>query len=203
MGKNPSWFSAEGGGREAVKDLDTRRFPVENVSWDDAVEFCRQLSALAPEKAAGRVYRLPTEAEWEYACRSGTTTPFHFGVFLSSSRANFDGNYPYGHADKGPFLERTTRVGSFPPNAFQLHDMHGNVWQWCADYYDKDYYTKGPGMDPRNDDRGPMGLRLLRGGAWDVGGRLCRAAYRHRNAPNSHLNRVGFRVACTILAPPS
>ena len=98
---------------------------MEHVSWDDAVAFCRKLSELPEEKKAGRVYRLPTEAEWEYACRAGTKTPFHYGNSLSSKQANFNGNFPYGGADKGPYLKRTAKVGSYAANAFGLYDMHG------------------------------------------------------------------------------
>ncbi len=127
MGKNPSYFSAAGDGKDRVKDMDTTRFPVEMISWADAVEFCRKLSEMPEEKQAGRVYRLPTEVEWEYACRGGTVTAFHYGAALSSTQANFRGNFPYGGAAKGPYLERTTKVGSYQPNAYGLYDMHGNV----------------------------------------------------------------------------
>ena len=101
MGNNPSWFSATGGGKDKVAGMDTSRFPVEHVSWEEAVDFCRKLSELPEEKAAGRVYRLPTEAEWEYACRAGTTTAFHYGNSLSADQANFNGDYPYGGAPRG------------------------------------------------------------------------------------------------------
>ncbi len=113
MGVNPACFMA---------NLFKRNpgHPVEQVSWDEAVDFCQRLSSLAAEKHAGRVYRLPTEAEWEYACRAGTTTPFHFGTSLFSIQANIDYN-----------RNRTTKVGSYPPNAWGLYDMHGNVWEWC------------------------------------------------------------------------
>jgi formylglycine-generating enzyme required for sulfatase activity len=122
MGTNPSFFSPTGDGRYWVKDQDTSKFPVESVSWNDAVEFCKQLSELPEEKQNGRVYRLPTEAEWEYACRAGAASskPFSFGDSLSSTQANFKGNYPYGGAEKGPDLERTTRVGSYSGEALAL-----------------------------------------------------------------------------------
>lgn len=110
MGTNPSYFSATGGGKGDVRGLDTSRYPVEQVSWDDAVEFCRRLSSASGE-SPGAKYSLPTEAQWEYACRAGTTTPFHFGVSLNGSEANSKGNYPYGTTAKGPYLERTTSVG--------------------------------------------------------------------------------------------
>ncbi len=134
MENNPSCFSANGDGKYSVNDMDTSRFPVENVSWDDAVAFCKKLSELPEEKKAGRVYRLPTEAEWEYACRAGTKTPFHYGDSLSSKQANFCGHFPYGGADKGPWLKRTAKVDTYAANAFGLYDMHGNVWEWCQDW---------------------------------------------------------------------
>ena len=165
MGYNPSYFSKDGEGKTGVtyitkpaggKDkvpADTSGFPVENVSHEEAEEFCKKLTA--KEAKSGRKYRLPTEAEWEYACRGGaaSSTPFHFGDTLSSSQANFNGNYPYGGADKGEYL-RTCKVGSYKKNGFGLYDMHGNVWEWCADWYSKDYYSKSPAKDPP----GPGGL---------------------------------------------
>jgi formylglycine-generating enzyme required for sulfatase activity len=163
-----------------VKDLNTDRFPVESVSWHDAVAFCDKLSAQPEEKAAGRVYRLPTEAEWEYACRAGTDTPFSWGKSASSRDANFDGNYPYGGAE-GPYLKRPCPVGSYKPNPWGLYDMGGNVWQWCHDWY-KDDYKEG----------------VLRGGSWYNPGRNCRAACRYRNDPGRRNNDFGFRVALSL-----
>ena len=127
MGKNPSYFSATGDGKDEVSGMDASRFPVERVSWDDAVEFCRKLSELPEEKTAGHVYRLPTEAEWEYACRAGTTTPFHFGSKLNGEEANCDGSLPLGTTIKGPSLDRPTTVGSYQPNVFGLYYMHGKL----------------------------------------------------------------------------
>lgn len=121
MGNNPSRFKGE-------------KRPVERVSWKDAVEFCQKLSALT-----GETYRLPSEAEWEYACRAGTTTPFYFGKTITSDLVNYDGNYPYGSGPKGTYRKETTEVGQFPPNAFGLYDMHGNVQEWCADTYHDSY----------------------------------------------------------------
>src|SRR5262249_50320440 len=122
--------------------------PAEQVRWKEAVEFCAKLSDLPVERKAGRVYRLPTEAEWEYACRAGSTTAFPSGEKLASSQANFNGNYPAGNADKGPYLQKTAKVGSYPPNAWGLYDMHGNVMEWCSDWYDPDYYKNSPKQDP-------------------------------------------------------
>jgi len=127
MKKNPSQFLEGGRWKNKVSGLDTSRFPVETVSWDNAVEFCRKLSSLPEERAAGRVYHLPTEAEWEYACRAGTTTSFHFGSELNGREANCNGTDPYGTTEKGPYLGHPTTVGSYAPNAFGLYDMHGNL----------------------------------------------------------------------------
>ncbi len=114
MGNNPSYFKGA-------------KLPVEHVSWNDAVQFCQKLS-----QKTGKNYRLPSEAEWEYACRAGTTTPFYFGETITPDLVNYNGNYPYSAASKGLDRAKTTDVGSFPPNAFGLYDMHGNVWEWCS-----------------------------------------------------------------------
>jgi formylglycine-generating enzyme required for sulfatase activity len=200
MSENPSYFSASGGGKERVKGLDTDDFPVDSVSWHDAKKFCDKLSALPKEKKAGRVYRLPREAEWEYACRAGTTTPFHYGKSLSSEQANFDGNYPYGGADKGPYLKRPSKVGSYKPNAWGLYDMHGNVWQWCQDWYKKDYYAESDKEDPKGPESGTA--RVLRGGSRYSNGWVCRAADRGRFVPGRRLDIVGFRVVCVAPRTP-
>jgi uncharacterized protein (TIGR02996 family) len=190
MGHNPSYFAVEGAYSFRVKGLDTRRFPVEHVTWNDAVAFCARLSRLPAEKQAGRVYRLPTEGEWEYACRAGTTTPFAFGASLSSAQANFNGNHPYGGAEVGPFLERTRPVGSSPPNAWGLFDMHGNVWEWCADWFEE-----YPG-EPRADPSGPAWgtRRVIRGGAYNDGAGSCRSAWRAGLQPDRIGSGLGFRV---------
>ena len=124
-------------------------FPVEHVSYDDAQEFCRRLS-----EKEGKLYRLPTEAEWEYACRAGTTSPFSFGDSCNGTEANCNGELrPYGTKIKGKNLERTTKVGSYPPNAFGLYDMHGNVWERCSDWFDGRYYEDSPLEDPAGPGR--------------------------------------------------
>jgi formylglycine-generating enzyme required for sulfatase activity len=178
--------------------------PVENIRWNHAVEFCNRLSAQPAEKKAGRSYRLPTEAEWEYACRAGTTTPFHYGLSLSSTQANFNGNYPYGMADKGPYLRRTSKVGSYKPNPWGLNDMHGNVQEWCSDFYDPNYYKTSPRKDPKGPEKGVLSTdykdfyRVVRGGSWLDEARGCRSAYRFRAMPHDGYQIVGFRVVCEV-----
>lgn len=194
--KNPSHFATSGGGTEIVKGMDTRRYPVETATWKDATEFCQRLSALPGEKDAGRVYRLPTEAEWEYACRGGEATPVAGGSNLAATQANFDGSQPYGSAAKGPSLQRPVAVGSFPPNAFGLFDMHGNVWEWCADWYQEDYYRKSASKDPTGPETGLH--RVMRGGCFLSAGAGCRSAVRGQAEPNSKLICTGFRVACEL-----
>ncbi|MGH2414455.1 MAG: formylglycine-generating enzyme family protein, partial [Microcystaceae cyanobacterium] len=165
--------------------------PVERVSWDDAVEFCARLS-----KKTGREYRLPSEAEWEYACRAGTTTPFYFGETITTDVANYNGDYIYRNAPKGEYRRRTTRIGSFPPNAFGLYDMHGNVWEWCADTWHNNY--KGAPTDGRawiNDNNNKY--RVLRGGSWVCYPGSCRSACRlYYGAGDGGVYDFGFRVAC-------
>jgi formylglycine-generating enzyme required for sulfatase activity len=197
MGKNPSFFHPKNGG-----SLD---HPVEQVRWGEARDFCTRLSALADEKKAGRTYRLPTEAEWEYACRAGTTTPFNTGDALSSRQANFNGDVPYGGAEKGPFLRRTAKVGSYAPNAWGLYDMHGNVLQWCNDWYDPDYYKKSAKENPKGPENGvmPTGFErwffvVVRGGCWLDEGRACRSARRFRLQQSEPYRWTGLRVACDV-----
>jgi formylglycine-generating enzyme required for sulfatase activity len=192
MGFNPSHFSAAGKGKDKVKGMSTSDLPVENVSWNDAVELCRKLSDLPAERSARRRYRLPSEAEWEYACRAGTTTPFYFGNSLSSRQANFNGNYPYGSAGKYDYLERTCNVGSNKPNRFGLHDMHGNVAEWCSDWDALDYYQKSPRRDPQGPSAGVQ--RVIRGGSWSDFSISCRSAARGVREPSCRGHDVGFRV---------
>ncbi|MCH7520611.1 MAG: formylglycine-generating enzyme family protein [Candidatus Marinimicrobia bacterium] len=226
MSRDPCYSSASGGNADAPvipsypawrnrPGSDTSRFPVEYVSWYDAVEFCNKLSVkeqFTPyyklqnvERKAGRIvkakvtitegngYRLPTEAEWEYACRAGTTTPFHFGSTSNGRKSNIDGNYPFGTKTKGPYLKRTTTVGSYTANTFGLHDMHGNVWEWCQDRYDKEYYAKSPRVDPEGPSTGVS--RVGRGGSWGRHARFCRSALRNWLSPGLRNYDLGFRAA--------
>jgi formylglycine-generating enzyme required for sulfatase activity len=201
MGTNPSAFSTGGLKPNKVSGNDTSRYPVENVSWEDAVEFCRKLSSRPEEQRAGRRYRLPTEAEWEYACRAGTTTPFHFGTQLDGREANCDGTYPYGTESKGQSLERTTTVGSYAPNAFRLYDMHGNVREWCQDWYEKDYYSGSPVDDPQGPASASYAVRAYRGGGWREPAARCRTAEHGWVHPFHRYRDMGFRVAL-VRAPP-
>jgi formylglycine-generating enzyme required for sulfatase activity len=192
---NPSGFTS----RSRSDRTDTDSFPVEQVSWDDAHEFCRRLSGSVDEATASRTYRLPTEAEWEYACRAGESnvrTAFNIGGSLSSVEANFHGRYPYGDGRPGPSLFRTTKVGLFKPNTIGLYDLHGNAWEWCSDKYNRDYYLNGPKTDPS----GPRGgeQRVCRGGSWRNNAIRCRAAYRGKYDPAVRVDNVGFRAVFTI-----
>jgi formylglycine-generating enzyme required for sulfatase activity len=194
MGKNPSYFCAQGDDKDKVKGLETARFPVEGVTWGDAGEFCETLNKRhAKEKGT---FRLPTEAEWEYACRGGTTAPYYFGKECNGTQANCNGTEPYGTSEKGPYLKRPSEVGGYArvaPHPWGLCDMHGNVWQWCNDRYDKGYYGKSPNRDPQGPDNGED--RVLRGGSWDGDARDCRAASRDGLAQSYRLSLLGFRVA--------
>lgn len=163
--------------------------PVEQVSWEDAVEFCARLS-----RATGRTYRLPTEAEWEYACRGSTTTPFAFGQTVTAQLVNYNGNYPYAQAPKGTYRETTTPVGFMGvANGFGLFDMHGNVWEWCLDYWHESYNgapTDGTSWETAGDTR----YRVLRGGSWSSLGSYCRSANRYWGTPDNRSLNVGFRI---------
>jgi formylglycine-generating enzyme required for sulfatase activity len=166
--------------------------PVVNVSWAEAMEFCRRLSL-----RTGKHYTLPSEAQWEYACRAGTTTPFHFGETISPELANFNGNYTYREGQKGVYREQTTNAGSFPANAWGLHDMHGNVWEWCADHWHGNYNKAPAGDRPWiNKKAGDDSNRRLRGGSWSLNPGYCRSASRGNDHPDNQHNDVGFRVCC-------
>jgi formylglycine-generating enzyme required for sulfatase activity len=189
MGTNPSCFCREGEAKMVVQGMDTRRWPVENLSWADAVRFCKTLSR---KDRHGRQFRLPTEAEWEYACRAGTTTPFHFGKELNGKQANCNGGRPYGTKEKGPSLGHPTRVGSYRANAWGLYDMHGNVWEWCQDRYCR--YGEEALVDPpaEEGDGGPV----VRGGSWGEPARYSRAAHRAWSTQDSRGSGfAGFRIA--------
>jgi formylglycine-generating enzyme required for sulfatase activity len=183
---NPSFFSAGGKGKDDVAGKDTSKFPVENVSWHDAVKFCSALSALPAEKAAGRRYRLPTEAEWEYACRAGTTTKYHSGGDEDDLKVVgwYLTNGSYG----------TQEVGQKQSNAWGLFDMHGNVYQWCSDWYGKGYYGEGDKTDPEGPKK--SNNRVLRGGFWYGSAESCRAAARLGLPPRISRSWIGFRVVC-------
>jgi formylglycine-generating enzyme required for sulfatase activity len=201
MGKNPSYFSKGGDGSKALKGIEnTDDFPVEQVTWDDATEFCRKLPKLASEKAAWRGYRLLTEAEWEYACRAGTKTPFSSGELLSPNEANVDGDRPYLNSPDGPTLKRTTAVGSYKSNAFGLYDMHGNVWEWVADRYAE--RPMSGLMDNYVDPTGPVNgeQRVVRGGGYLGDVALCRSASRRDRDPDYSNKSTGFRVVCVLSA---
>ena len=213
MGTNPSHFGPNGVGRaklaglngggnarqpagvrraaeQAVADFLTSDFPVETVSWSDAVAFCRLLSDRPEERTARRTYRLPTEAEWEYACRAGTTSVRHFedGGALEEHarfRDNADG--------------RTGPVGSKQPNPWGLYDLYGNVWEWCSDYYDRKYYAMSPVSNPQGPTTGTS--RVLRGGSWWDAAPFCRSANRDFYLPTYRDYEVGFRVVCEIASP--
>lgn len=164
--------------------------PVEQVSWYDAIEFCARLS-----QKTGQLYRLPSEAEWEYACRAGTTTPFHFGCTLTPELANYDGKHVYGKGLQGIYRQTTTAVGTFQgANAFGLFDMHGNVWEWCADPWHENYQNAPADGSPWQSDEGAT-YQVLRGGAWYCLPGLCRSAQRHWNQPDGIGSGIGFRVA--------
>jgi formylglycine-generating enzyme len=192
MGTDPSCFSEP----DAEKAAGTcgARLPVERVSWDDACEFCARLSERPAEKAAGRLYRLPTEAEWEYACRAGSTTAFAFGPSLGTAQANFDWRASQG-IEGAPALARgTSPIGSFPSNAWGIYDMHGNVWEWCKDWFSPDYYCRSPGRDPQGSASGFA--RVLCGGGWRSRAAQCRSAARYSATATQRHDAFGFRVVC-------
>ena len=170
MGNNPSEFKGE------------KNLPVEQVSWDDCQAFIKKL-----REKDKKVYRLPSEAEWEFACRAGTKTPFHFGETIFTDQANYNGNFTYGDGKKGKYREKTTPVNTFPANAWGLHDMSGNVWQWCQDKYG-DYPQKDV-VDPTGVEKGK--LRVLRGGSWLNLPGDCRSASRGWIVP-------GFPFCCGL-----
>ena len=165
--------------------------PVESISWLDAVEFCERLS-----KLTHRHYHLPSEAQWEYACRAGTHTPFNTGATIISDLADYMGSYTYRQEDSGIYRQGTTPVGSFSPNAFGLQDMHGNVWEWCEDSWHQSY-RGAPGNAKSWTSRSPLQAKVIRGGSWLDAPTKLRSASRSGYSATS-LNRIiGFRVSCT------
>jgi prepilin-type processing-associated H-X9-DG protein len=188
VGANPSWHTPNGGGKLEVLDQDHRQFPVEQVSWTDAVTFCHRLSALPAERAARRRYRLPTEAEWEYACRVGSTSPFQYPASSNPDKKSGFNMRP-NRTDGLPI----TKVGSYPPNAFGLYDVRGNVMEWCADWFAWDYYKQSPVDDPQGPTSGV--LRVVRGADWRFSGMACK--YTRFDAEPWRSNPlIGFRVVC-------
>ncbi len=196
MGSNPSWFSRNGNGKNQVLDISEEElnlFPVERVSWDDAQAFIKKLNEQEKKRGGEWLFRLPTEVEWEFACRGGATSEeecsYHFYFAkptneLSSDQANFNGKAAFGNAPQGKYLVRPARVGAYPPNKLGLCDMHGNVWQWCEDLYEE------RGLD-----------RVFRGGSWNTFGMVCRASYRNGYAPTLRGQNVGFRLARVPVRP--
>jgi formylglycine-generating enzyme required for sulfatase activity len=179
---NPSRFEGE-------------NLPVEQVSWHEAVEFCDRLS-----NHSGRTYSLPSEAQWEYACRGGTTTPFAFGHTLSTDLANYNGNSTYADGPKGENRNKTTDVGSFYPNAFGLYDMHGNVYEWCLDHWHSNY--EGAPIDGSawiKNSSNADATRILRGGSWFYSPGGCRSASRDLFAAGTRYDSLGFRVVVSAL----
>ncbi|MBD2445127.1 SUMF1/EgtB/PvdO family nonheme iron enzyme [Dolichospermum sp. FACHB-1091] len=177
IGKNPAYFT--GNNR-----------PVEQVSWNNAVDFCQKLS-----QKTGKNYKLPSEAQWEYACRAGTITPFYFGESITPDLVNYNGNYAYAAAPKGQYRKQTTDVGTFPPNAFGLYDMHGNVWEWCEDDWQKNYINA-----PINGSAliNPNAItKVMRGGSWFNDPGNCRSASRRKDGLDDLNDNIGFRVVCS------
>jgi formylglycine-generating enzyme required for sulfatase activity len=173
------------------EDFRGARLPVVNVWLEKALEFCAKLSNFTGEN-----FRLPSEAEWEYACRAGTSTPFNRGASLTTDLANFNGEQPFGQAAKGEFRKRLTPVGSFPPNAFGLYDMHGNVWEWCADIWHENY-SGAPTDGSAWLTNGDSGYCVQRGGSWTDRASNCRSAFRVGDIAHNDENIVGLRVCLT------
>jgi formylglycine-generating enzyme required for sulfatase activity len=220
MKASPSWFSDTGGGKARVEGIDTEDFPVEMVSWFDAVAFCNRLSEMDGYQphytiedvkkdgdsivsatvtiAGGNGYRLPTEAEWEYACRAGWYRPYNYGGFNNGKQANLKPAPDaggYGGPPSWKAVGRTTKGRSYPASPWNMYDIHGNVGEWCSDWYGSDYYTTSPRDDPSGPATGTT--RVIRGGSWMVAEGSCRSASRLSLAPDERKDFAGFRVART------
>jgi formylglycine-generating enzyme required for sulfatase activity len=196
--RNPKARNIGKGGFSLVQgESNSDQRPVDTVSWHDAMEFCNRLS-----QRTGRHYTLPSEAQWEYACRAGSTTPFAFGATLTAELANYNANTTYGEGPKGTNRKQTTPVGLFPANAWGLQDMHGNVYEWCLDHWHDSYegvLADGSAwLKPSASEEEP---RLLRGGSWVGSPRFCRSAYRGLDQPDGADFNVGFRVVCLPQGP--
>jgi formylglycine-generating enzyme required for sulfatase activity len=196
MGKNPSHFQGDRVAERhpetgrVVRDVDSANHPVDSVSYYDAVEFCKRLSELPEEMKVGRVYRLPTEAEWEYACRAGSKTALNIG-----ESAKFLGDYAWFDANS---KKQTHPVGEKKPNAWGLYDMRGNVWEWCSDWYGE--YPKVAVNNPIGPEQGS--IRVFRGGSWFNLPAICRSAIRDGNGPSIRFDGLGFRVALSSSVIP-
>lgn len=185
MGVNPSQFQGN------------EQFPVEQVSWMDVQEFLTELMLLLPYCEA----LLPTEAQWEYACRAGTDTPFSFGLNITPEQVNYNGSYPYAGAKNGPYREKTVPVKSLLPNAWGLYEMHGNVWEWCMDGMRR--YQEDAVVDPLGplQDQSPSAPRALRGGSWGNGAGDARSADRDSFEAGMRYDGVGFRICLRSIEP--
>ena len=179
MGSNPSHFKGE-------------NLPVETVSWDDCQNFLKKMSEFHIELAL----RLPWEAEWEYACRAGTTTPFSFGENITPEQVNYDGNYPYSNGIKGEFRSKTVPVKALPCNSWGLYEMHGNVWEWCQDQWQSSLGQEAA-KDPRHEGSEPEegAERVIRGGSWDNLGGSARSACRGSGSPGNRVDGIGLRLS--------
>ncbi len=169
MGRTPSHFKGQ-------------NLPVEQVKWDDCKEFCKRTGL-----------SLPTEAQWEYACRAVTQTPFSFGETITTDQVNYNGNSPYGGGAKGKYRERTVPVDALEPNGFGLYQMHGNVWEWCVDVFDAQFYSKREALEKDPVCTSGSGARVIRGGGWREGAGACRSAYRIYVFPSYRGDLLGFR----------
>lgn len=195
LGKFPvtqsEWFAVMQRIPEISEDFRGNNLPVVNVYLEKAIEFCAKLSILTQEN-----FRLPSESEWEYACRAGTTTSFSFGKTITNAQANFNGEQPFRKTPKGEFRKCLTTVGSFPPNSFGLYDMHGNVWEWCADIWHENY-VGAPNDGSAWLTNGDQSYGVQRGGSWIDRASNCRSAFRVGDIAHNTDNIVGLRVCLT------